>query len=532
MQAIIKYIGDVRENGISDGLEEIRLLLGDYAIVSGTQSQIENLRNNQNVIYIEVSEEFYFDDRSGIRNARELTMMQVSAQQGICKDTPSNETGEGVIMAYLDSGIDYRHPEFIDGNGETRIYGILDLRGREVFYTEEKINEALLGENQEALPMDYSGHGTHVAAIGSGNTGVAPGSRILMVALQEEKNRGISTADFMKGIDFCIRTARERKQPIVLNISIGNNAGSHNGTTLVEHYLDDVLDYAKACIVVGMGNEGIGTSHYQGRVMQGRETEASFSVGEFQGEISLQLWKEITQEVKVTLISPLGQGISFGNLYERTEYQFANERIQILVEQPTPVQINEKIQINLVPRRNFLTQGIWRLALTTDSFQSFMVDIWLPVSETLSELTGFLEPNSNITLTIPASAKRVISVGAYNQMNNQVADFSGRGYTWNTNLPKPDLIAPGVGIVSAARGGGYTMKSGTSMATPFVSGAAALLMEWGIVKLNDPFLYGDRLKAFLRKGAKPISQFDFFPNNVSGYGELCVKSSFPESAFF
>lgn len=109
----------------------------------------------------------------------------------------------------------------------------------------------------------------------------------------------------------------------------------------------------------------------------------------------------------------------------------------------------------------------------------------------------------------------------------QLADFSGRGYTRETNQIKPDLAAPGVNITSCAPGGGYVTASGTSMATPFVTGGAALLMQWGIIDGNDPFLYGEKLKAYLIKGARHIEAVTEYPNPEIGWGTLCVADSLP-----
>ena len=146
-------------------------------------------------------------------------------------------------------------------------------------------------------------------------------------------------------------------------------------------------------------------------------------------------------------------------------------------------------------------------------------EMWLPGDAVLNRGTGFLFPTDRTTLTIPSSASRVISVGAYDARTFAYADFSGRGFTRLTNLVKPDLVAPGVEVVTATTGGGYAAFTGTSFATPFVTGSAALLMEWGIVRGNDPYLYGEKVKAYLRRGAKTLPGFARYPNEEVGYGE-------------
>ena len=155
--------------------------------------------------------------------------------------------------------------------------------------------------------------------------------------------------------------------------------------------------------------------------------------------------------------------------------------------------------------------------------------MWLPVSGAVSPDTRFLLPNSEGSFTIPSPAVKGIAVGAYNSRTDAVASFSGRG-EYRLSQDKPDLVAPGVDILSCSPGGGYTVKSGTSMATPFVTGAAALLMEWGIVRENDTYLYGEKLKSFLLKGARVLPGYDSVPNIQIGFGALCLASSFPEGS--
>ena len=151
-------------------------------------------------------------------------------------------------------------------------------------------------------------------------------------------------------------------------------------------------------------------------------------------------------------------------------------------------------------------------------------NIWLPTIAEVTRGTAFRVPSIDTTLTLPSTSKSVITVGAYNSRLNSVADFSGRGYTRNNVYIKPDLVAPGVDILTTKSGGGYDIFTGTSYATPFVTGAASLLMEWGIVSRNDPFLYGQRMKSFLRKGAIREPGI-IYPNNRWGYGFLCIKDT-------
>ena len=174
-----------------------------------------------------------------------------------------------------------------------------------------------------------------------------------------------------------------------------------------------------------------------------------------------------------------------------------------------------------------MESGIWTFHLTPQRIVQGRYDFWLPSSAVMNFSTRFLRSTPDTTLTIPSSATKVITVGAYNSITNSYADFSGRGFTRLTDRAKPDLCAPGVGLMAPGNGGGYRSVTGTSFAAPMVTGSAALLMQWGIVEGNDPFLYGEKVKAYLRRGAKPLPGFEEYPNPQVGWGALCVRESIP-----
>ena len=174
-----------------------------------------------------------------------------------------------------------------------------------------------------------------------------------------------------------------------------------------------------------------------------------------------------------------------------------------------------------------MDSGIWQVLVRGERIVTGRYDLWLPPVSTVNVSTRFLEPDPEITLTIPSTSALAISAGAYDSAYRAYADFSGRGYTRLTNQVKPDLAAPGVDITAPRAGGGYGSFTGTSFAAPFVTGAAALLMQWGIVLGNDPYLYGEKMKAYLRRGAGRLPGEPLWPNEKLGYGTLCVRDSLP-----
>ena len=223
-------------------------------------------------------------------------------------------------------------------------------------------------------------------------------------------------------------------------------------------------------------------------------------------------------------------GVTVGPLQEilgPQRFAVGGTEILLYYGEPSPYSTAQEIYIDMLPRETYITGGVWRIILTPRKIVSGAYELWLPSENVLNKGTGFLFPTDHTTLTIPSTAGRVITVGAYNALTFVYADFSGRGYTRETNLIKPDIVAPGVDVTAVAVGGGYAQFTGTSFATPFVTGGAALLMEWGIVRGNDPYLFGEKVKAYFRRGARPLPGFTEYPNPQVGYGALCVRDSIP-----
>lgn len=555
-EVVVKY-GGTRET-LLEAFPMITVtgLSNGYAVLQIPQNLVETVAAFPAIEYMEKPKLLFFAVNQGVRSSCILPLQ--TAVTGNVPQTGTNHlTGKGVIVACIDSGIDYAHPDFLNADGTTRILDLWDqtlvpkeggaerppegfLQGVE--YSREKINEALRmpteAERYAICPSrDISGHGTHVAGIAAGNgrasngkyRGVAFESELLIVKLGvQQRNAFPRTTQLMEAVDYCIRKARNYGMPIALNLSFGNNYGSHSGTSLIETYLNEMANSWKTTIVIGSGNEGAAGRHTSGVIKQGQMEVVEFAIGEYETGLNLQLWKSYLDEVAVSLVHPSGKVVGMVQRIQGPQ-RFTIEGTQILLYygEPSPFSPYQEIYFDFIPAREYVDSGVWELRLIPQKIVLGNYDMWFPSGGVLNQDTLFLRPTAETTLTIPSTAGRAITVGAYDAYYNQYASFSGRGFTRETNQVKPDLAAPGVDITSTAPGGGYAVRTGTSMATPFVTGAAALLMEWGILNGNDPYLYGEKMKAYLLRGARQLPGLQS-PNPMTGFGALCVADSLPD----
>ena len=549
-ELIVRYNGSL-ESLRDEGIRVDELAAG-YAVLVVPESRIEQVSAMEQIVYIEKPKRLFFASNMA-RAASCLSTIQTSigagaggtgtggAGAGVISSLESGLTGKGVLVAVIDSGIDYFHPDFRNPDGTTRI-GLLADQDRDRIYTREEINTALeTGSRTSALALvpstDPSGHGTAVAAIAAGNgregngvyRGVAYESELMVVKLGTPLTDSFPrTTQLMKALDLVVRRAQDMNRPLAVNISFGNTYGSHDGTSLLETFINDMSGIGRNVIVAGTGNEGTGAGHRAGSLVMGQEENAQLSIAPYETGMGVQLWKSYVDQFSIRLVTPSGEII--GPIDSRLGPQtlrYGGTQILIYYGKPSPFSRAQEIYFDFLPVRDYLDSGIWTFRLTPERIVTGRYDMWLPSRGILNPSTRFLRPVPETTLTIPSTAANVISVGAYDDSYRAYADFSGRGFTRQTQQVKPDLAAPGVDIVTARRGGGYEAVTGTSFAAPFVTGSAALLMQWGILQGNDPFLYGEKVKAYFTRGARHLPGYDVWPNERLGYGTLCVRDSLP-----
>ena len=532
-ELIVKYNGDLEE--IEAAMPEIRAfpLLGGYAVLSVPEPFIESLAAFSQIEYIEKPKRLFFSVNKAKSDSC-ITQVQ-SGGGGLYL------SGRGVITAVIDSGIDYYHGDFRDREGNSRILELWD-QDRAAVYSREQINEALRAGSREAAfqlvpSRDVSGHGTAVAGIAAGNglegngtyRGAAYESDLLIVKLGAPKPDSFPrTTELMRALDFVVRRAVYYQKPVAVNLSFGNTYGSHDGTSLLETYLDAAAEMGRTVIVAGSGNEGSSRGHTSGILKNGESRIIELSVDEYERGFGVHLWKLYIDDFFVELISPSGRSSGpVSPVLGSQRLAFPGTTALLYYGEPSPYSTAQEIYFDFIPSDTYVESGIWKFRLIPQRIVDGSFDLWLPSESALNRSTQFLFPTPDTTLTIPSTSSSVMTVGAYDDATQSYADFSGRGFTRLGHMVKPDLVAPGVNIVTSRAGGGYAAVTGTSFAAPFVTGSAGLLMEWGIVDGNDPYLYGEKVKAYLRRGARQMPGFEVFPNPQVGYGALCVEDSLP-----
>lgn len=487
-----------------------------------------------------------------------------------------NVRGQGVLIGFLDTGIDYLREDFKVSDGRTRIAAVWDqtiqsvnyeedtgeAAGTEQYdrkqaqgmvqygtvYTREVINAALAAEREGQNPYDIvpsrdeNGHGTFLAGVAAASEtadyiGAAPDAEILMVKLKPAKKylrdfyllpervEAYSETDMMMGVRFLQQYAIREKKPLVICVGLGTASGSRTGALPFADLLNTLARQVNTVVVTCTGNEANNRTHTSGLAVSDTEpSEIEITVGADERGFVMEIWAESLDILSVAITSPSGERIS--RIPARIDtggvYNFLLERSQVAVN----YRVVESASGYEVIFMRFINpaQGIWKIHVYSLTNIVGRYNAWLPLKQFLSGDTYFLNSNPSTTLTEPGAAERVISVGAYNHITDASYAASGRGYT-ATGLVKPDFVAPGVDVYGVRAGGGYTTRTGTSVAAAHAAGAAALLLTWGVTDGNLPYMGTNEVKSVLIRGAKRENN-TVYPNNIYGYGKMDVIEAF------
>lgn len=460
--------------------------------------------------------------------------------------------GSGVLIGFVDTGIDYTSALFRNADGSSRIAYIWDQSLQEgktpqgidygTEYTKEEITEALKSENPKmVIPHeDRLYHGTFLAALAAGNedkeaefSGVAPRAEIMMVKVKEAKRNirdfyGIKPEvpcyqenDIMMGIRYLWEKAAILRKPVVICIGMGSNSGSHSGASPLGEMINQLGSLSGICIVVAAGNETNLGHHYAGTMENQEEQIVEMDIQEENG-MTLELWTKAPGSLAVGISTPDGEfsgRISIRSFEQRIDFVFEPTRVFVHHERIEYYSGEEVITM----RFQNLTNGVWKITVFSLEEGNWDYNIWMPMRNFVNENTTFLTPSPDTIVTNPGNAFEVITFGAYNHRNNSIYLNSSRGFTSNNNI-KPDLVAPGVdvyGPVSALR---FGERSGTSVAAANGAGVAALMLEWGIVKENRADMNSLIIKYYFIKGARKEQMV--VPNRSFGYGILDLYETF------
>jgi subtilisin family serine protease len=464
-----------------------------------------------------------------------------------------NLKGKGVLIGFVDTGIDYTKDTFRYEDGTSKIQYIYDqtVRGNtpEGFYigteyNNSQINEALKSENPfEIVPQkDAVGHGTFLASVAAGRadtggfTGAAPDAELIIVKLRQikpfyrqrfrtsEQVNAYGHIDIMIGIEYILHKARELGRPVAICLALGTNQGGHDGTSRFEEYLTGISNLRGVCVCTAAGNESLARHHFQSVLTAvGEEQNIDIRVGENAGDFSVSIRNRAADQISVSVRSPSGELAARVPARSGviTESKLVLENARIIIEYFFPLELSGS-QLTIVRIVN-ATPGIWTIIVHGDIVLDGTYHAWLPLTGFVSPSVGFFAPTPYTTVVVPATAAAIITCGAYNAGTNSLYINSSWGPTRISALT-PDLVAPGVNV-GGVYPDGYGTMSGTSVAAAITTGASALMLQWGIVNKNDISMSTYDIRAYFIRGCSRIQTISY-PNVQWGYGSLNLIETF------
>lgn len=483
---------------------------------------------------------------------------------------PLKLTGKGTIIAFIDTGIDYTNPVFRNPDGSSRILAIWDQTIQEgmppegfaygTLYSQAEINEALQSEQPFSVvpSRDENGHGTAVASIAAGSrigdgstfVGAAYDADILVIKLKEckpylrdyylipEEAKAYQSTDIIMALEYADTFARSFYRPVIFCVALGTGYGSHSGSSPLSNYMNRLASKRSRIFVVGGGNEGNASHHYQGDLSpttggEVSQEEIEIRVGENERGFIAEIWGKSPNVFSLAIRTPGGEEVpNTGVRVDRgIEYRFVYERTSITVSYALVEGSTGDELITL--RFQNPTPGIWTLILQNEGgLKNAGFHIWLPISGFLSSETYFLSPSPDITLTIPGYAGDVITTASYSDRTNSIYVRSGRGFSRGSDL-KPDIAAPAVNISAVQRGLPGEIRlagvSGAAAGAAITAGGVADFMQWAITDRNANYLKSSEVKNYLIRGAVRDENLTY-PNRLWGFGKLSIQGIFDSLA--
>ena len=497
--------------------------------------------------YIAIPKLFGLMDTSAVEATGALRLQRVRG---------TSLTGNGVIVGFIDTGIDYTNDIFKNITGRTRILSIWDQSDQSGTHpqgiefgsesTREDIDRALQSENPYSIvpTKDTQGHGTFMAGVACGSEdvennfiGAANESQIAVVKLKKAKKylrdfylieENVQDVyqenDIMQAVTYLRNLSRRESKPLVLVLGLGTGSGQRSGGSALSQQLNDLGEMIGCCVVTCAGNEGNARLHYKGSVLNKEYEDVELRVGEGTNGFTMELWGNSPDIISVAFISPSGEMISRipARVGQSDTVEFLLEKSKIdisysLVEAGGGVELIFMRFIDPTP-------GVWIIRVYGNNILEGDYNIWLPIKQFIDKETYFLKPNPDITLTVPSTTQATITVAAYDNMTNALFTDSSRGFT-RTNEIKPDITAPGVNVYGPGINNNYVRKSGTSVAAALVAGNCAQLMQWGIVEKNETQMKTNYIKNFLIRGAIRDRNI-VYPSKEWGYGKVNVYEAF------
>ena len=474
-------------------------------------------------------------------------------------------TGQGILIGMIDTGIDYTNPLFQNPDGTSRILRLWDqtiesentpeaVAGFEPFYgtvySQEDLNRALASEQPlELVPStDTSGHGTFLAGVAAGRqiqspttfSGAAPDAALAVVRLKPAKQYlreffavppdadAYQENDIMAAAAFLLGVAGQYQMPLVLCLGVGTSQGSHSGISPLAMQLQALSGTRGFACVTGAGNETGFRHHYFGNLSPDQEYEdVELRVADSTSGFSMELWADVSELYTVGFVSPSGEVIERipMTVGQETTISFQLDATRILIS----YQITESSSGRFLAFLRFTgpAPGIWHIRVYPTLFVAGQFHIWLPMQGFLTEDTGFLRPDPDITITDPGNAPLLLTVSTYNHVSGSLYIHSSRGFT-ATGQIKPDFAAPGVEVQGPGIPPGtsrLSRQTGSSVATAITAGAVACLFSWGFTQGNDTTLTSISVKSILIRGAERKEAFRY-PNRQWGYGTLNLYQAF------